>query len=85
MQSQQHCPKLFSFEFFPPKTDEGVSKLHKVRERLARVKPDFFSVTFGAGGFYPRQNIFHGGRYSAARFSGCTAFVMRGVQSGGYC
>lgn len=39
-----------SFEFFPPQTPEGVEKLAAARQRLAAVKPDFFSVTFGAGG-----------------------------------
>ncbi|MGF1642913.1 MAG: methylenetetrahydrofolate reductase [NAD(P)H] [Thiotrichales bacterium] len=40
----------FSFEFFPPKTDEGAANLRGARERLARLAPAFFSVTFGAGG-----------------------------------
>ena len=39
-----------SFEFFPPQTPEGVEKLTAARQRLAAVKPEFFSVTFGAGG-----------------------------------
>jgi methylenetetrahydrofolate reductase (NADPH) len=39
-----------SFEFYPPQTPEGVDKLAAVRQRLAAVKPEFFSVTFGAGG-----------------------------------
>lgn len=39
-----------SFEFFPPQTPEGVEKLTIVRRRLAAFKPEFFSVTFGAGG-----------------------------------
>jgi len=39
-----------SFEFFPPKTDQGREKLHGVREALAACSPDFFSVTYGAGG-----------------------------------
>ena len=39
-----------SFEFFPPKTPEGVEKLRATREKLATLKPKFFSVTFGAGG-----------------------------------
>jgi methylenetetrahydrofolate reductase (NADPH) len=42
--------RTFSFEFFPPKTPEGVDKLRAVRARLAALKPEFFSVTFGAGG-----------------------------------
>ena len=41
---------VFSFEFFPPKTAEGIDKLHTTIAELARVKPRFFSVTFGAGG-----------------------------------
>lgn len=39
-----------SFEFFPPKTVEGIEKLRETRRELARFKPEFFSVTFGAGG-----------------------------------
>ncbi len=40
----------FSFEFFPPKTENGVEKLRTVHHQLAELKPDFFSVTYGAGG-----------------------------------
>ena len=39
-----------SFEFFPPKTDEGAAKLATTRRQLAQFNPEFFSVTFGAGG-----------------------------------
>ena len=39
-----------SFEFFPPKTTEGADKLQHVRHDLYALKPDFFSVTYGAGG-----------------------------------
>lgn len=39
-----------SFEFFPPQTPEGAEKLTVARKRLAALKPEFFSVTFGAGG-----------------------------------
>lgn len=39
-----------SFEFFPPKTDEGAEKLRAVRAKLYDVRPAFCSVTFGAGG-----------------------------------
>jgi methylenetetrahydrofolate reductase (NADPH) len=39
-----------SFEFFPPKTPEGIEKLTVVREKLYELKPEFFSVTYGAGG-----------------------------------
>lgn len=41
---------LFSFEFYPPKTDDGAKNLEKVHSELAQLNPDFFSVTFGAGG-----------------------------------
>ncbi len=50
MQSQKQFKRRFSFEFFPPKTDKGRDKLQVVRDRLAEVRPDFFSVTYGAGG-----------------------------------
>jgi methylenetetrahydrofolate reductase (NADPH) len=45
-----NTPRNFSFEFFPPKTPEGADKLRVVRARLAALRPQFFSVTFGAGG-----------------------------------
>ncbi len=40
----------FSIEFFPPKTDAGVEKLRVTCAKLAELNPQFFSVTFGAGG-----------------------------------
>ncbi|HTI17058.1 MAG TPA: methylenetetrahydrofolate reductase [NAD(P)H] [Trinickia sp.] len=43
-------PIEISFEFFPPKTPEGVEKLRAARTQLTRLKPKFVSVTFGAGG-----------------------------------
>jgi methylenetetrahydrofolate reductase (NADPH) len=39
-----------SLEFFPPKTPEGVTKLAAVRQKLYALKPQFCSVTYGAGG-----------------------------------
>src|SRR4051812_49431132 len=39
-----------SLEFFPPKTDEGAEKLRAARQKLYALKPEFCSVTFGAGG-----------------------------------
>ena len=39
-----------SIEFFPPKTPEGVEKLRVVRQQLYALKPEFCSVTYGAGG-----------------------------------
>ena len=40
----------FSFEFYPPKTPEGAQKLRSTWKQLGQLKPQFFSVTFGAGG-----------------------------------
>ena len=45
-----HSSRIFSFEFFPPKTSEGKEKLRATWQQLATLKPRFFSVTFGAGG-----------------------------------
>ena len=39
-----------SLEFFPPKTEEGVAKLATVRQELYALRPEFCSVTYGAGG-----------------------------------
>jgi len=39
-----------SIEFFPPQTPEGAEKLRAARARLAVLEPEFFSVTYGAGG-----------------------------------
>jgi methylenetetrahydrofolate reductase (NADPH) len=41
---------VFSFEFFPPKTDEGERTLRATLEDLRAFDPDFVSVTYGAGG-----------------------------------
>jgi methylenetetrahydrofolate reductase (NADPH) len=41
---------VFSFEFFPPKTEEGWSNLRATLKSLAVLEPDFASVTYGAGG-----------------------------------
>jgi len=43
-------PGTFSFEFFPPKTPDGVAKLRAARAQLRELRPAFCSVTFGAGG-----------------------------------
>lgn len=46
----RYSDRIFSFEFFPPQTPEGVEKLRVARRELAHLNPRFFSVTFGAGG-----------------------------------
>jgi len=50
MQTQQNNAPLYSFEFYPPKSPEGAVTLQQVYSKLAELNPDFFSVTFGAGG-----------------------------------
>lgn len=42
--------RTFSFEFFPPSTPEGRERLRATTAELARLEPEFFSVTYGAGG-----------------------------------
>lgn len=39
-----------SFEFFPTKTEEGARKLEQTAKTLSEYQPEFFSVTYGAGG-----------------------------------
>ncbi|MCR9161001.1 MAG: methylenetetrahydrofolate reductase [NAD(P)H] [Nannocystaceae bacterium] len=46
----RHKRPVFSFEFFPPKTEKGEAALLRSLERLAPLEPDFVSVTYGAGG-----------------------------------
>jgi methylenetetrahydrofolate reductase (NADPH) len=46
----KHRSPCFSFEFFPPKTDEGVEKLMTTIKGLRILNPGFVSVTYGAGG-----------------------------------
>jgi methylenetetrahydrofolate reductase (NADPH) len=39
-----------SFEVFPPKTTDGYESVEKATEEIAKLNPDFMSVTYGAGG-----------------------------------
>ncbi len=41
---------VFSFEFFPPRDDEGLERLRRTLSELREDEPDFVSVTYGAGG-----------------------------------
>jgi methylenetetrahydrofolate reductase (NADPH) len=50
VRTQHERPRLFSFEFVPPKSHEGMEKLRATRKQLAQLHPTFFSVTYGAGG-----------------------------------
>ena len=64
-----------SIEFFPPKTTEGADKLRGVRQALYALKPEFCSVTFGAGGSTQAgtlatvQEILNEGVAAASHFS----------------
>jgi methylenetetrahydrofolate reductase (NADPH) len=75
-----------SFEFFPPKTPEGVVKLRAVREQLYAFKPEFCSVTYGAGGstqegtFATVAEIQAEGMAAASHFS-CIGATKAGVRA----
>lgn len=74
-----------SFEFFPPKTPEGATKLRVARQALYALKPEFCSVTFGAGGstqegtFATVSEILAEGVAAASHFScvGATKATVR--------
>ena len=51
----QNQPFVFSIEVFPPKTEEGMENLQKKLRTFSSFKPDYISVTYGAGGG-TRQN-----------------------------
>ncbi len=50
MESQRQYPAQFSFEFFPPKGEQGEARLAATRDELAKLNPRYVSVTYGAGG-----------------------------------
>ena len=74
-----------SIEFFPPQTSEGVDKLRLVRQKLAPLKPEFFSVTYGAGGstrertFSVVKEIVEEG-YQAAPHLSCVGSTREGIR-----
>ena len=47
---QEKSENQFSIEFFPPKTISGEAKLDGVFDKLSRLKPHFYSITYGANG-----------------------------------
>ena len=49
--------RALSFEFFPPRTTAAAARFATTRDRLAALAPDFFSVTFGAGGSTQEQTL----------------------------
>lgn len=75
-----------SLEFFPPKTAEGADKLRAVRQQLYPLKPEFCSVTFGAGGstqegtFNTVSEILAEGVSAASHFS-CIGATRETVRS----
>lgn len=48
---------IFSFEFFPPKTEKGFASLYRTVEELKPLAPNFVSVTWGAGGSTRRKTV----------------------------
>ncbi|KAK9761261.1 methylenetetrahydrofolate reductase (NAD(P)H) met13 [Basidiobolus ranarum] len=49
-QALEENRSFWSFEYFPPKTDEGVENLFERIQRMSGLKPEFIDVTWGAGG-----------------------------------
>ncbi|WOI44193.1 methylenetetrahydrofolate reductase [NAD(P)H] [Acidovorax sp. BLS4] len=79
-------PLPVSFEFFPPKTPEGAEKLRAVRQALYARRPEFCSVTYGAGGstqegtFTTVREILAEGVSAASHFS-CIGATRETVRS----
>ena len=77
---------IFSFEFFPPQTPEGVTRLSDTRKQLARLNPEFFSVTFGAGGSTRERTLetveqIKADGYAAAPHLSCIGSTRRNVSA----
>lgn len=80
-----HKPPI-SFEFFPPQTPEGVEKLTAVRKQLATLHPEFFSVTFGAGGSTQDRTLeaiklIHAEGHSAAPHLSCVGSTRENIRA----
>ncbi|MBZ4203294.1 MAG: methylenetetrahydrofolate reductase [NAD(P)H] [Methylovulum sp.] len=86
METINNDSELFSFEFYPPKTEEGQISLLEVIDKLAVAKPEFFSVTFGAGGS-TRDKTFdtvmaiNAKGYSAAPHLSCVASTKENIKA----
>jgi methylenetetrahydrofolate reductase (NADPH) len=77
---------LFSFEFFPPQTPEGVEKLAVTRKQLAALHPEFFSVTFGAGGSTQERTLetighIHAEGHHAAPHLSCVGSTRENIRA----
>lgn len=75
-----------SFEFFPPQTPEGTEKLTAARKILATLKPEFFSVTFGAGGSTQDRTLetirrIHQAGYQAAPHLSCVGSTRENIRA----
>jgi methylenetetrahydrofolate reductase (NADPH) len=85
MQTQKAFLRTFSFEFFPPNTPEGQDNLRETTRQLARLKPEFFSVTFGAGGSTRERTLgtvldIRAQGYAAAPHISCIASTTASVR-----
>jgi len=85
VQSQRKFPRTFSFEFFPPNTPEGAEKLRATTRQLAQLKPEFFSVTFGAGGSTRERTLgtvldIRAQGYAAAPHISCVASTKESIR-----
>ena len=50
IQEKEHNGVVFSCEVFPPKRDDDIYQIYKTLDEIKALKPDFISVTYGAGG-----------------------------------
>lgn len=81
-----NTPIPISFEFYPPQTPEGAEKLTAARQRLAAFKPEFFSVTFGAGGSTQDRTLdtikqIHTEGYNAAPHLSCVGATRDNIRA----
>jgi methylenetetrahydrofolate reductase (NADPH) len=75
-----------SFEFYPPQTPEGAERLTAARQRLATHKPEYFSVTFGAGGSTQDRTLeaikkIHAEGHSATPHISCVGSTRENVRA----